>query len=122
MTTAGLPPTLVLGLGNPVLGDDGIGCRVAQALGGAAEDLEAEIDTCEKGGLSLMERMLGYRRVILIDALTTGEGPRGRVTTIFSPASGCSAIQGSKNFTRALGQQGIGNLLAQRFGIGGITG
>ena len=82
MATAALPPTLVLGLGNPVLGDDGIGCRVAQALGGAAEDLEAEIDTCEKGGLSLMERMLGYRRVILIDALTTGEGPRGRVTTM----------------------------------------
>ncbi len=74
------PRTLVLGLGNPVLGDDGIGCRVAEALRETSALGEIEVDTCEKGGLSLMERMLGYDRVVLIDALTTGESLRGEVT------------------------------------------
>jgi hydrogenase maturation protease len=80
MSQSGPPRTLVLGLGNPVLGDDGVGCRVAEQLQGTFAPGEAEVDTCEKGGLSLMERMLGYERVILIDALTTGERPRGEVT------------------------------------------
>ncbi len=79
MDNPGHPPILVLGLGNPVLGDDGIGCRVAMALQPATDLRGAEVDTFEKGGLSLMERIVGYRRVILVDAVTTGEAPRGSV-------------------------------------------
>jgi hydrogenase maturation protease len=71
--------TLVLGLGNPVLGDDGVGCRVATELLNSTDLRGAEVDTFEKGGLSLMERILGYRRVILVDAVTTGTLPRGTV-------------------------------------------
>src|SRR4030065_203138 len=48
---------------------------------------------------------------------------RGRVTTIFSPASGCSAIQGSKNFTRALRQHtGGGIRMMQRLQQGDYVG
>jgi hydrogenase maturation protease len=72
---------LVLGLGNPILGDDGVGWRVANevraALGGASEGVE--IDCASLGGLSLMERMLGYEHVILIDAIDTGDSPVGHV-------------------------------------------
>lgn len=62
--------TLVLGMGNPILGDDGVGVRIAEAVQAALPDGVA-IDVSEAcvGGLSLMERMVGYERVILIDAM-----------------------------------------------------
>lgn len=76
--------TLVVGLGNPILGDDGVGWRVAervaallpQALAG-----EVEVERFALGGLSLMERMVGYRRAIVIDAITTG-APDGQVRAL----------------------------------------
>ncbi len=72
--------TLILGLGNPLLGDDGVGWRVAEAcaarLCGAAE---IKVDYLATGGLSLMEQMVGYDRAILIDAITTGDQPAGAV-------------------------------------------
>lgn len=78
--------TLVIGLGNPVLGDDGVGWRVAEALekrlGNSSADDTTEIVFLSLGGLSLMENMIGYDRVILIDAINTGDGVEGSVYTI----------------------------------------
>ncbi|MCS7261056.1 MAG: hydrogenase maturation protease [Anaerolineae bacterium] len=70
--------TLVLGLGNPILGDDGVGVRVAEAVR-ASLPPDAPVDVCELsvGGLRLMEHMLGYERVILIDALQPGHAEPG---------------------------------------------
>jgi hydrogenase maturation protease len=82
-------PVLILGLGNPILGDDGVGWRVAEALqerlGNDPEldELPAyEIDCSSVGGLSLMERMVGYDIVILIDAMFTGQAELGVVSDI----------------------------------------
>lgn len=63
--------TLVLGMGNPILGDDGVGVRVAEEVL-ALLPADAPVDVSEAcvGGISLMERMLGYDNVILIDALS----------------------------------------------------
>ncbi len=64
--------TLVLGLGNPILTDDGVGVRVAEAVRQALPaDTAIEVSEVSVGGLTLMERVLGYDRVILIDALHT---------------------------------------------------
>ena len=63
--------TLILGLGNPILTDDGVGVKVAQEL---EEKIDLEkhpeltITEASAGGLRLMEVMLGFDRVILIDA------------------------------------------------------
>lgn len=72
--------TLVLGLGNPILGDDGVGWRVIESLAARALPPNVEVDCCSLGGLSLMERMSGYERVILVDAIYTGEQPAGNVS------------------------------------------
>ena len=70
--------TLVLGLGNPILTDDGVGVWVAEAVRKALPpDLPVEICEVSVGGLRLMERMLGYDRVILVDALQPGDGVPG---------------------------------------------
>jgi len=72
--------TLIIGLGNPILGDDGVGWKVAKELTALIDpDTSVEIDCASLGGLSLMERMLGYQRVIVIDSMETGESPEGCV-------------------------------------------
>lgn len=73
---AGASATLVLGLGNPILGDDGVGWRVADAvearLGARDGTRQVEVDRMSLGGLRLMERMIGYDRAIIVDAVETG--------------------------------------------------
>ena len=63
--------TLIIGLGNPILTDDGVGVKVAMELESIV-DLSAHPDLtiteASAGGLRLMEAMLGYDRIILIDA------------------------------------------------------
>lgn len=84
--TEGRLATLVVGLGNPILGDDGVGWRVADELEcrlGSDSELErlvgpVEIDRLAVGGLSLMERLIGYERVVLIDAALDGR-PAGTI-------------------------------------------
>ena len=72
--------TLIIGLGNPILGDDGVGWKVANQLTAIIDpDSSVEIDCASLGGLSLMERMLGYQRVIVIDSMETGQSPEGCV-------------------------------------------
>jgi hydrogenase maturation protease len=72
--------TLIIGLGNPILGDDGVGWRVVEEVAKAAAGRhEVETDCVALGGLSLMERLTGYRRVILVDAIYTGAEPVGTV-------------------------------------------
>jgi hydrogenase maturation protease len=80
---------LIVGLGNPILGDDGVGWRVAeevqrqivqrQAHPRAPEECDIEVDCVALGGLSLMEQLIGYDRAIVIDSIDTGHGAIGRV-------------------------------------------
>jgi hydrogenase maturation protease len=72
--------TLIIGLGNPILGDDGAGWVVAeQVQKRLGPDSPVEVDCASLGGLSLMERMVGYQRVILIDVIETAQGEVGSV-------------------------------------------
>lgn len=75
--------TLVIGLGNPILGDDGVGWRVAEEVQARLQVLgngqNARVERFSAGGLALMERMLGYPRAIVIDAISTGEGTAGNL-------------------------------------------
>jgi hydrogenase maturation protease len=73
--------TIIIGLGNPILGDDSAGWRVADLLRERAETAGIEIDTLSEGGIGLMERLVGYEWAILVDALLTGEHPTGTVLT-----------------------------------------
>jgi hydrogenase maturation protease len=82
-----LSKTLVVGLGNPILGDDGIGWRVAERVQARLQaDPQAapgvEVECLSLGGLSLMERLVGYGRAIIIDAVTTRQHPLGTVTCL----------------------------------------
>jgi hydrogenase maturation protease len=68
--------TLIIGLGNPLVSDDSVGLRVAAELRrqlAGRDDVEVTEDYW--GGLRLMERMIGYERAIVVDAICTGAPP-----------------------------------------------
>lgn len=67
--------TLIIGLGNPLLRDDGVGLRVITALRERSLPPEVELAEDTHGGLRLMERMVGFDRAIVVDALTSGAEP-----------------------------------------------
>jgi hydrogenase maturation protease len=78
--------TLVIGLGNPILGDDGIGWHVVDEVRRRLENgdckchsQEIEIDKVSLGGISLMERLVGADRAILVDAIQTPDGTPGSI-------------------------------------------
>jgi hydrogenase maturation protease len=77
---AAVKPVLVIGLGNPLMGDDGIGWHVAGRL--AADQRLPDAVEVVYGGtdlLSCADRMEERDRVMLIDAMLDPEAP-GSVT------------------------------------------
>lgn len=70
--------TLVLGIGNILLGDEGIGVRVVEAMRDL--DLPAGVELADGGtmGPALADLLEGRDKVIVIDAVTAG-GPPGAI-------------------------------------------
>lgn len=77
MPAAGGHPsrTRVIGLGNPILGDDGVGWRVAEAVRAELAGQDVEVLCLAVGGVSLMEQLVGCDRALLVDAVVTGGRP-----------------------------------------------
>ena len=71
--------TLVLGIGNPFLGDDGIGFSIAQELARVVKDENIDVKDANLPGLNLLELIIGYDRVIIIDAIMTDDGEVGEI-------------------------------------------
>jgi hydrogenase maturation protease len=71
---------IVIGVGNPVISDDGLGLAAArlvrQQLGGQSGVAVAEV---YNGGIELMEAMAGYDQAFVVDAIVRG----GRPGTIY---------------------------------------
>jgi len=67
--------TLVIGLGNPLRGDDGVGCRVVEEL--ARRELPPGVQVLDggAGGLGLLSLMEGWERVVIVDAAEMGRRP-----------------------------------------------
>lgn len=68
--------SLILGIGNTILTDDGVGVYAARR----AADLLAPgepvaVTETENGGLELVEIIAGYARLVLIDAIVLPEPP-----------------------------------------------
>ena len=67
--------TIVIGLGNPILGDDGVGWKVAaEVKKRLPRNTPIDVEFLSLGGISLMEHLISYERAILIDALKSDRG------------------------------------------------
>ncbi|MGD8566308.1 MAG: hydrogenase maturation protease [Candidatus Bathyarchaeota archaeon] len=86
--------TIVLGIGNPILGDDGVGVHVANELKKHINDPNITIDDAITGGMNLLDLILGYDKAIIIDAVKTEDGEKGEVKRIplgdFSTMHSCN--------------------------------
>jgi hydrogenase maturation protease len=75
----GKTKTLILGMGNPLLCDDGVGLRVAAELKDRVEQPEITVMETGIAGLSLLDLLVGYDRAIIIDAIQTVGGKAGQI-------------------------------------------
>jgi len=76
------PKMLVVGLGNPILSDDGVGWKVAEEVKKKLPpDSPVDVDCLSLGGISLMEHLIDYDHAILIDAFALDE-PTGSILVL----------------------------------------
>jgi hydrogenase maturation protease len=72
--------TLIIGIGNTLYGDDGIGIYIARELQNRLKDKpDIVIEEASVGGINLMELMIGFNRAIVIDAIQLRENSPGYI-------------------------------------------
>ena len=100
--------SIVIGLGNPILGDDGVGWKVAEGVKKQLTSTKAHLPEREEcrsrgeseiaiellslGGLTLMEHLIGYERAILIDAIASEQEPGSIIVSKLSEVPDISAF------------------------------
>jgi len=75
----GKTKTLILGMGNSLLSDDGVGIRVVAELKNRLSEPEITVMETGVAGLSLLDLLVGYERAIIIDAIQTVDGKAGQI-------------------------------------------
>jgi hydrogenase maturation protease len=74
---------LVVGLGNPILTDDGVGICVVRELASRPSPPNVDLAEACVGGLRLLDTLAGYERVILVDAIQTRGGTPGDIYRLY---------------------------------------
>jgi hydrogenase maturation protease len=76
MSEAPVPETVVIGVGNPLMGDDGLGIAALERLRDRWR-FEPHVDLIDGGtwGLNLLPHVEGARRVLFIDAINIDAEP-----------------------------------------------
>lgn len=84
--------TIVIGVGNPILTDDGVGWRVARELRPRLAD-RGNVDVIElcAGGIAIMEALVGYDRAVVVDSMEGG----GKPGSVYRVAPG--GLEGTRN-------------------------
>ena len=77
---AGIDAALVVGIGNPLRGDDGVGPAVA-ALVRARAHPGVQVAEVHADPIALLELWAGRRRVVLVDAVCSG-APAGTLVAV----------------------------------------
>lgn len=75
----GKPKTIVLGIGNTIRGDDGVGIRVAEECRYKIDQSQVTVAESSVAGLRLLDLLAGYEKVIIIDAIHTIDGKPGDI-------------------------------------------
>lgn len=77
--------TLVLGIGNDILSDDGIGPRLADDISSDFTNPDISFQTLALGGLETLDLIKDYDNVVILDAIRTEWGTPGDVY-IYTPS------------------------------------
>jgi hydrogenase maturation protease len=102
--------TLILGMGNSILTDDGVGIKIARKLKERNPELEV-IETSE-AGIALLDFIVGYDKLIIIDSIRTEKGKPGELYRLgmeaLKPAANLSSSHGIDIATAYEIGQGLG--------------
>ncbi len=72
--------TLILGLGNPIVGDDAIGIIVVEWLEKTVKLPNTTVNSdVSLSGIGLIEQFRGYDQIIIVDSMVTEKYPPGTV-------------------------------------------
>jgi hydrogenase maturation protease len=95
--------TLILGIGNSILTDDGVGIIIARELKKLKPPLDADIREVSIAGLSILDELDGYDRAVLIDSIVTGKAEPGTLYRLkradFNTTNNLSSSHGIDFFT-----------------------
>ncbi len=87
--------TLILGIGNPILTDDGGGIKIAQKI--KEENPELEVIGTSEAGITLLDLIAGYDKLIIIDSIKTEGGKPGILYKVklgdLKPSKDCTSSQ-----------------------------
>ena len=80
------PSIHIIGLGNPVAGDDAIGLLLVKELGTYYQsNPNIKLTACSQSGLYLLDLLVGFKTVIIIDAIIDEMRPIGEVLPMELP-------------------------------------
>lgn len=103
--------TLVLGLGNPILTDDGVGITVVRETAARCGREDVTFAEASVGGLRLLEIISGYARVVIVDAIQTPGGRPGTVRRLGASDPLGSLHAGSSHDLSLAGALALGRAL-----------
>ena len=69
--------TLILGLGNTILTDDGVGIKIAKKIKEKCKNVD--IFEASAAGFRIIDEIIGYDKLILIDSIKTGKAEPGNI-------------------------------------------
>jgi hydrogenase maturation protease len=67
--------TLILGVGNTVRSDDGVGVHIASQIARAGTPDNVDVAHAGTSGLGMLDLIAGYDRLIVVDAIDCGRPP-----------------------------------------------
>jgi hydrogenase maturation protease len=67
----------IIGLGNEMLSDDGLGIKVVRELRNRLHDPSVTFEELSVGGLQLFDYLIGTEECVIVDAIMTGTQPAG---------------------------------------------
>lgn len=70
---------IILGIGNPIIGDDGVGFRTIEALQADPPPGDITMTACDVSGLAILDFIVDFDEAIIVDAIQTVNGKPGDV-------------------------------------------
>ena len=70
---------VIVGLGNPLLTDDAVGVRAAEALAERLAGTGVDVVQSAWGGMRFVDLLAGYDRAVIVDAIEWRRGPPGTI-------------------------------------------
>jgi hydrogenase maturation protease len=105
--------TLVLGMGNTILCDDGVGIYAVQEAAKRCKRDDVVFADASVGGMRLLDVIAGYDRIVMVDAIRTADGQPGDVyrlhpgdlPTLHSGSTHDLSLTGALALGRGMGMQ-----------------